>query len=171
MVLAGRIDTDKSGGIRNTFEAVPDVPVTEFTLELVGGNKGLLENSENLCKKPQRAIANFTGQNGKVHRTKPLVAQRLQEVEEEEEETRQAARAAVARSCNSDDSNRAILPAGLLAGLFLASSLLTAAPAHAMKAQSSSILSMTAATPRSMSGPDRAGRRGHQMVGGNLTRQ
>ena len=73
VALAGRIDTTKAGGIRNTFDVVPDVPVTKFTLELQGGKKGLLENSENLCAKPQRAIAKFTGQNGKVHRTKPLV--------------------------------------------------------------------------------------------------
>ena len=73
VALAGRIDTDQAGGIRNTFEAVPDVPVTEFTLELEGGKKGLLENSENICKKPQRATANFTGHNGKVLDLKPLV--------------------------------------------------------------------------------------------------
>jgi hypothetical protein len=73
VALVGRIDSAKKGGIRNTFEAVPDVPVTEFTLELEGGKKGLLENSENLCKKPQRAIANFTGQNGRVFKAKPLV--------------------------------------------------------------------------------------------------
>jgi hypothetical protein len=73
VVLSGRIDTNKTGGIRNTFEAVPDVPVTEFTLELEGGKKGLLENSENVCKKPQRAAANFTAHNGKVLYLKPLV--------------------------------------------------------------------------------------------------
>jgi uncharacterized repeat protein (TIGR01451 family) len=74
VALAGRIDTNKAGGIRNTFEAVPDVPVTQFTLELEGGKKGLLENSENLCKEPQHATANFTGQNGRTSRSKPLVA-------------------------------------------------------------------------------------------------
>jgi uncharacterized repeat protein (TIGR01451 family) len=73
VALAGRIDTGKDGGIRTTFEAVPDVPVTQFTLELAGGKKGLLENSKNLCAKPQRAIAKFTGQNGKVHRITPLI--------------------------------------------------------------------------------------------------
>ncbi len=34
VALVGRIDTTKNGGIRNTFEAVPDVPVTQFTLDL-----------------------------------------------------------------------------------------------------------------------------------------
>ena len=33
----------------------------------------MLENSENLCRKPQRATALFTGQNGKTYRVKPLV--------------------------------------------------------------------------------------------------
>ena len=37
------------GGISNTFETVPDAPVTQFTLEMEGGSKGLLENSTNLC--------------------------------------------------------------------------------------------------------------------------
>ncbi len=40
-----------------------------------GGKKyGLLINSENLCKKPQRANARFTAQNGLVDQTKPLIA-------------------------------------------------------------------------------------------------
>ena len=71
--LVGRVDSAKNGALRNSFELVPDVPVSKFTLELLGGKQGLIENSENLCKKPQRATANFTGQNGKVFNTKPLV--------------------------------------------------------------------------------------------------
>ena len=40
-----------------------------------GGKRyGLLINSENLCKKPQRANALFTAQNGLVDQTKPLIA-------------------------------------------------------------------------------------------------
>jgi hypothetical protein len=46
--LAGRIDSIK-GGIRTTFEAVPDAPVSKFTLFMQGGKKGLLVNSRNLC--------------------------------------------------------------------------------------------------------------------------
>jgi hypothetical protein len=75
VVLKGKVDSGPNKGIRNTFEAVPDAPVSRFVLEMKGGKKyGLLENSENLCKKPQRAIANFTAQNGLVDQTKPLVA-------------------------------------------------------------------------------------------------
>jgi hypothetical protein len=62
------------GGIRNTFEAVPDAPVTQFTLEMAGGSKGLLENSTNLCGAPHRANAVFTGHNGKVEDFNPLLA-------------------------------------------------------------------------------------------------
>jgi hypothetical protein len=71
--LVGRIDSVKGGRIRNTFEAVPDAPVTSFTLEMQGGKKGLLVNSTNLCKKTNRALAHFVGQNGKVHNFNPVV--------------------------------------------------------------------------------------------------
>ena len=73
IALAGRIDSVKGGRIRNTFEAVPDAPVTRFTLEMQGGKKGLLVNSTNLCKSTNRAISHFTGQNGKVYDTNPIV--------------------------------------------------------------------------------------------------
>jgi hypothetical protein len=75
VVLKGKVDSGKNKGIRNTFEAVPDAPVSRFVLEMKGGKKyGLLENSENLCKKPQRAIVRFTAQNGLVSQVKPKIA-------------------------------------------------------------------------------------------------
>jgi len=73
--LVGRIDSVR-GGIRNTFEAVPDAPVTKFVLEMQGGKKGLLVNSTNICQGKHRAKANFTGQNGKRRGFKPLVKAR-----------------------------------------------------------------------------------------------
>jgi uncharacterized repeat protein (TIGR01451 family) len=67
VLVHGKVDTDKQGGIRNTFEAVPDAPVTKFVLEMQGGKKkGLLVNSENVCKTKQKASVQFTGQNGKL---------------------------------------------------------------------------------------------------------
>jgi hypothetical protein len=72
--LVGRIDSGKKGGIRNTFETAPDLPVTSFTLNMQGGKKGLLVNSVNLCARKSRAQAEFRGQNGKVHKFKPVVA-------------------------------------------------------------------------------------------------
>ncbi len=71
--LVGRIDSVRNGQIRNTFEKVPDAPVTKFTLEMQGGKKGLLVNSTNLCRRANRAIAEFTGQNGKVHNFNPVL--------------------------------------------------------------------------------------------------
>ncbi len=75
VLLKGKVDSGPNNGIRNTFEAVPDAPVSRFVLEMKGGPKySLLENSENLCQKPQRAIARFTAQNGAIDQTKPLIA-------------------------------------------------------------------------------------------------
>ncbi|HEX5713854.1 MAG TPA: hypothetical protein VFX85_11115 [Solirubrobacterales bacterium] len=68
--LVGRIDSVK-GQIRNTFETAPDAPVSSFVLEMRGGKKGLLENSTNLCKGTHKALADFTGQNGKRHKFSP----------------------------------------------------------------------------------------------------
>ncbi len=73
VVLVGRIDSVK-GGIRNTFEAVPDAPVSKFVLEMQGGKKGLLENSTNLCTSTNRATALFDAQNGKTADSTPKLA-------------------------------------------------------------------------------------------------
>jgi hypothetical protein len=68
----GRIDSIR-GRIRNTFDFVPDVPVTRVILELQGGKKGLIVNSRNLCARTSRAIADFTAQNGKGAELRPVV--------------------------------------------------------------------------------------------------
>ncbi len=62
--LVGRIDSVNQG-IRNSFEVVPDAPVSEATFTFHGGKKGLLINSRNLCKKTYRATAKFTAHSGK----------------------------------------------------------------------------------------------------------
>jgi hypothetical protein len=72
IALDGRIDSVK-GQIRNTFEAVPDAPVSSFTLEMQGGSKGLLVNSTSLCRGTHKAIADFTGHNGKVEDFNPVL--------------------------------------------------------------------------------------------------
>jgi hypothetical protein len=63
--LVGRVDS-VNGGIRTSFEAVPDAPVSEFTLQMQGGARGLLQNSTELCAKANRATAKFSAQNGRV---------------------------------------------------------------------------------------------------------
>ncbi len=62
--LVSRIDSI-NGGIRNSFEVVPDAPVERFTLTTPGGKKAILVNSTNLCKGTHRATAKFTAQSGK----------------------------------------------------------------------------------------------------------
>jgi hypothetical protein len=62
--LDGRTDSIH-GGIRNTFDLVPDAPVSKFTLQLQGGKKSLIVNSRNLCAGPkQRATVRLNAQNG-----------------------------------------------------------------------------------------------------------
>jgi hypothetical protein len=65
-----RIDSHK-GGIRTSFETVPDAPFSKFVLELPGGQKGLIVNSRDLCARPSRASAALSGQNGKRYRIHP----------------------------------------------------------------------------------------------------
>jgi hypothetical protein len=44
----------------------PDAPVSNFSLTLDAGNKGLLQNNTNLCKHSLRVSADIPGQNGKT---------------------------------------------------------------------------------------------------------
>jgi hypothetical protein len=62
--LDGKIDSFK-GGIRTTFAAIPDLPVSKFVITLPGGKHGLLQASTNLCAKPVKGIIRLRGQNGK----------------------------------------------------------------------------------------------------------
>jgi hypothetical protein len=62
----GRIDS-VNGGIRSTFDFVPDAPVTKVVVDFQGGKKGLLENSTNICRGKHRAAVEMTGHNGRVH--------------------------------------------------------------------------------------------------------
>jgi hypothetical protein len=70
VALVGRVDS-VNGGIRNSFEAVPDAPVSKFTLSLPSGRKSLLENSTNICRGKHKATATFTAHNGRVLVLKP----------------------------------------------------------------------------------------------------
>ncbi|HEX5711704.1 MAG TPA: hypothetical protein VFX85_00135 [Solirubrobacterales bacterium] len=70
--LVGRIDS-VNGGIRTTFDQVPDAPVTRFVLQMRGGKKGLLVNSRDLCKSTNRAQVLVDGQNGKAADQRPVL--------------------------------------------------------------------------------------------------
>jgi hypothetical protein len=69
---AGRTDS-VNGGIRNTFEAIPDAPFTKLVMELKGGKKGLLQNSRNICANAFRATVKYTAQNGKLREGHPAL--------------------------------------------------------------------------------------------------
>lgn len=68
----GRIDS-VNGGIRNTFDIIPDAPFDAFTLRMQGGSKGLVINSQNLCATTNRATVKFTAQNGRRYNYRPVV--------------------------------------------------------------------------------------------------
>jgi hypothetical protein len=75
VLLAGKVDTGREDGIRNTFEVVPDAPVSKFTLSMFGGKKGLIVNKENICgpRATTKALAKFTAQNGKAIEVEPTI--------------------------------------------------------------------------------------------------
>jgi hypothetical protein len=63
--LDARVDSIR-GGMRATFESLPDAPASRFVLTLFGGKRGLLVNSAtDLCrsKAPFTASVRFVGQN------------------------------------------------------------------------------------------------------------
>ncbi len=72
VVLAGRVDAVHER-LRNTFEAVPDAPVSKFVLQMQGGKKGLLQNKTDICRSPQRATVTFTAHNAKSQETNPAL--------------------------------------------------------------------------------------------------
>lgn len=60
--VVGHIDS-VHGGLRGTFEGVPDAPVSRFVMNLQGGKQGLLVNSQDLCGARQFGNALFVGHN------------------------------------------------------------------------------------------------------------
>jgi hypothetical protein len=70
-----RIDS-VNGGIRSTFEAVPDAPVTKVVLEMQGGRKGLLVNSRDICKARPRAEVKLWAHSGARKTLRPALSNR-----------------------------------------------------------------------------------------------
>ena len=60
--LVGHIDSVKRR-LRTSFLSLPDAPVSKFVLDMQGGSKSLLSNSENLCRHTQKAQAKLRAQN------------------------------------------------------------------------------------------------------------
>jgi hypothetical protein len=61
--VVGHIDSVRQR-LRTSFLSLPDAPVSKFVLNMQGGSKSLLSNSENLCRHAQRASVKMRGQNG-----------------------------------------------------------------------------------------------------------
>ncbi len=75
IILDGKVDTVSGGSLRTIFQTVPDAPVSTFTLDLLGGSKGLVQNSESLCGASKKTQVKMTGQNGRtLSRNLPLQA-------------------------------------------------------------------------------------------------
>jgi hypothetical protein len=60
--LDARVDQVR-GGMRASFEVLPDAPASKFVLKLYGGKRGLLHNSTDVCTHPAAASVRFIGHN------------------------------------------------------------------------------------------------------------
>ncbi len=59
--LVGAVDSYK-GGLRASFESLPDAPVSKFVLRTTGGPRSLLQASADLCGRDQLLTTRFLGQ-------------------------------------------------------------------------------------------------------------
>ena len=71
------LSTD-SGRVRTKVLNAPDAPVSKFVLRMAGGKKGLLENSQNLCRHRQRqsstSAAKTAAASSRPRRSPPTAA-------------------------------------------------------------------------------------------------
>ncbi|HEV7769996.1 MAG TPA: hypothetical protein VGO66_04960 [Solirubrobacterales bacterium] len=73
ILLEGRVDSHRDG-IRVRFNGLPDAPVSRFTMTIFGGRKrGILVNSENICRRTQRAEARLLGHSNAATVLKPRI--------------------------------------------------------------------------------------------------
>lgn len=63
--LTGKI-TIEGDQLVNEFEGIPDVPLSEFRLQLDGGDKSPLQTSEDLCLSKPQVTARFRAHSGKA---------------------------------------------------------------------------------------------------------
>jgi hypothetical protein len=72
-ILAGQVTvmpqaesaSDKTGRLRTTVPVIPDAPIGHFRLILLGGKKGYLINTKDLCRGPGSIQVEYTAQSGK----------------------------------------------------------------------------------------------------------
>jgi len=73
--VSARLDSFR-GGIRASFESIPDAPISRAVLHMQGGRKGLIVNSRDLCRRRSRASVALSGHNGKAARLRPVMGAR-----------------------------------------------------------------------------------------------
>jgi hypothetical protein len=72
IAIPGRIDSVHQG-IRTTFAAVPDAPVSRVVVRMSGGKKSLLTNSTDVCGRKHRAVVKMHAQNGRRVALRPAL--------------------------------------------------------------------------------------------------
>jgi hypothetical protein len=76
ITLVGFLDSVRKKGVsrvRARFLGLPDAPVTSFQMKLFGGDRGLIENSRDLCASKPRVEIRLKAQNGLSSVTKPRI--------------------------------------------------------------------------------------------------
>lgn len=66
--LTGKVRIERDFSIRTTFDDIPDVPISRFTMRLAPGRYGVIRTVPALCSRESRdgrAKLGFRGQNGK----------------------------------------------------------------------------------------------------------
>lgn len=91
---AGRTDSIH-GGIRNTFDFVPDAPFTKLVVKLKGGSKGLLENSRDICARPYTATIKYAAHNGLALTEHPALQVKCKGAKAKKKQKHRAARRGV----------------------------------------------------------------------------
>lgn len=73
ITFTGFVNIGKRGRIGTTFNPVPDLPITRFSLSFHGGRYGVLAANRNLCKGTLRLPSQFTGANGRSLKMRPKI--------------------------------------------------------------------------------------------------
>jgi hypothetical protein len=80
VTIIARAETavDKKSRLVTTFPALPDAPITRFTMTINGGKRGIIASTRNLCKAPKsqlRGVVSLRGHHGKAAKTqKPRIS-------------------------------------------------------------------------------------------------
>lgn len=72
VTVVGFIDS-VNGRVRTRFLSVPDAPVKKFRMNLFGGSRGLIENSQDLCRQKRHVELHFKAQNGRRIDVNPAI--------------------------------------------------------------------------------------------------